>query len=554
MIVNFENARDQVARPHDICIVGAGPAGISLAMGLARAGRSVLLLEGGGLHHEAFAHRLYEGTRDGLRFDGLTEGRFRGLGGTSTQWGGQVLEIDDHVFPPRPWVPESGWPLAKSALEPYYRRALAVEDLEGALSDAAAIWRERELPRLELGDAFISAFSKWCPERDLAKLHMPALRTLDGLTVALHANVCAVNLDGERRRVISVTCRYPGQPDLEIAAGTFVLCMGGVETSRLLLQPLADGSAPPWMDGGHVGRHFQDHLVADVAVLTPTGLTNARTYFDYVSVKGHRYHPKIKLAPSAQRALRTLDAAAAVSFMTNGVDNVSAAFETIKRLKSRQFDRLKIRDYGHLGVNLHRLLWHKIPALQKVMKASSAKGELNLTVHCEQDPRSESHIRLADARDSLGMRRVHLSWRLSDLEFHTFRTYATHAKAAFESRGLAQLRTDPRLDAGIDAFAPAIRESYHHLGGARMAASSRDGVVDPNLKMFTMDNMYVCGGAVFPCAGFANPTHTIIALAERLCDHLSGRTFSPDSAMPDIAGYSPATGNGRTDASHNTTA
>jgi choline dehydrogenase-like flavoprotein len=65
--------------------------------------------------------------------------------------------------------------------------------------------------------------------------------------------------------------------------------------------------------------------------------------------------------------------------------------------------------------------------------------------------------------------------------------------------------------------------NFHHLGTTRMAADARRGVVDENCRLHETENLYVAGSSVFPSAGFANPTLTIVALAIRLADHLKHR-------------------------------
>src|SRR6202048_1200614 len=101
---------------YDVCVIGAGAAGIVLALDLAQRGARTLLLEAGGKGHEARSQDLYLGEISGIPYKGLYDGRFRTLGGTTTQWGGQILEIDDFIFQNRSWVDGSGWPVPKGRL------------------------------------------------------------------------------------------------------------------------------------------------------------------------------------------------------------------------------------------------------------------------------------------------------------------------------------------------------------------------------------------------------------------------------------------------------
>jgi len=116
----------------DICIVGAGAVGITLAVESARRGKKVLLLEGGGALREESSQQIYDSEIVGLPHRGIHTGRIRVKGGTTVRWGGQILELDALDFTPRPGVPESGWPFPKSTLISFYERALTLEGLAKA--------------------------------------------------------------------------------------------------------------------------------------------------------------------------------------------------------------------------------------------------------------------------------------------------------------------------------------------------------------------------------------------------------------------------------------
>jgi len=522
MIFDLEKATaPDASAPYDVCIVGAGAAGISLAIELRSRGQSVLLLEGGGLNFEGRSQAVYNGETEGLPFKGLTEARFRALGGTTTQWGGQILEIDNHVFEERPGVPGCAWPFSKSELERYYPRAIELEGLTGSLTDADAVWQALGLSKIDFGDALISGFSQWCPNPDFSKLHGKTLRGDEDLAVYLHANVTEIMFANDSRTASHVACRTLRGKKSSFSAKSFVLCMGGIEVSRFLLQPPTQTHPAYWYGNKFIGKSFQDHISAFVATITECTLDPPDKYFDFQSVSGHRYHPKIKLKPEIQAKLSVLDICGTVASTTNGRDDLAVAFETYRLIRTRRYGQLGPRRLAHFAVNLPKLLWHKIPFARSVIGAGSHKRILRLCVHVEQSPFSESHIGLSNSRDELGLLRARLAWRASDLELHTIRTFVDLAQQAFTKNNLGNVVPDPGVMRDDLVLQAAYRESSHHMGGTRMAESVDQGVVDPNLKLFGADNVYVCSSSVFPSAGFANPTHTIIALAVRLAEHLS---------------------------------
>ena len=108
----------------DLCIVGAGAAGITLALQLIDSGLEVLVLESGGLKPEAATQALYSGSvREARLHSPPDRYRQRRFGGTSTIWGGRCMPFDPIDFEPREFMPHSGWPLSRAELLPFYRRA-----------------------------------------------------------------------------------------------------------------------------------------------------------------------------------------------------------------------------------------------------------------------------------------------------------------------------------------------------------------------------------------------------------------------------------------------
>jgi choline dehydrogenase-like flavoprotein len=152
-------------------------------------------------------------------------------------------------------------------------------------------------------------------------------------------------------------------------------------------------------------------------------------------------------------------------------------------------------------------------------RAYNPSGEVSLRVHCEQPPDSESTITLAEQRDSLGLLRARLDWRISELELETIRHYAETAVASLAQ--VAEVQPDSALLNRDPSFLDKCDDSNHHMGGMRMAISPTRGVVNPDLLLNGTRNVYICSGAVFPTSGFSNPTHTVLALAMKLADHLA---------------------------------
>lgn len=500
----------------DVAIVGAGAAGIALAVELARRGRRVLLLEAGGATPEPATQDLYRTDLPGRAHRGVHEGRFRTHGGTTTQWGGQILELETEDFEPHTWIAGSGWPFPKAELAPFYARALEVEGVAGSLLEDASVWKalKQDPPSLATLELYLS---RWCPEPNFARLHRATLESDTKIDVWLHANAVELLFSGEQ--ATGVRCRTLGGQEAVFRAEHFVFALGTVESSRFFLQPRRDGSPLPWNTSGLLGCHFQDHIDSDAATLRPRAPRQFHQVFDSIFLSGYKYNPKLRLTRHEQEAHETL-AVGGTIFSSSDADGALAEVKTTARhLLGGRFGQLSS---AHLaGLVRHAPLVAAQTWRYAVQHRSyhPAGAEVRLRVHCEQEPCSASRITLSRDRDSLGLFRPSLDWRISPLELHTIRAFVQAVQGAFAT--IAEVTPHPDLFIGDDRFLLHCQDSFHHMGGMRMDASPQRGVTTPDLRLHNTANVSICSGAVFPTSGFSNPTHTLLALAMRLAAHLA---------------------------------
>lgn len=532
MIVNLE----QDEKPEfaaDVCIVGAGAAGLVLAAELVRQGRRVLLLESGGAKLEPAVQELNACSYSGQPRRLAHMGRFRALGGTTTMWGGQILELTEGDFAVRAWVPGSGWPITKVSLQPYYERALVAEGLAAVERSDEEIWRQMKTEIPPLGDALENYFTRWCPEPNFGRLYSELLHS-SNLCLVLHATVTAIVLSESGVRVQGLRCRSLTGKEQDFSAQQYVLCLGTIETVRLLLQPISEVAAPPWKQSGFLGRHFQSHIDYNAAQVPAEAALRLRRWFANAYLNGYKYHPKFRLAFAEQKRRQILNIAGSITCINPGEMEV----RRVKKL-ARNF----LRDQDSTP------LWRELPALFRQMRTMLAlsygywvqhrawwprDSAFWLRVHCEQEPTSQSHITLTDVRDGVGLLKVKLDWQVSSLEWKTIREFTAKARS-LAALGGTHILCQPELERE-DGFDQIVFDNSHHdMGGTRMSESPTDGVVDPNLKLHGLQNAYVCSASVFPTGGFSNPTHTLIALAIRLADHLVNRLCGVDESGKEIA-------------------
>jgi choline dehydrogenase-like flavoprotein len=510
-LLNDRPSRDY--RPQ-ICIVGAGAAGICLAIELARRGRSVMLLEGGGRDVEDAAQEPYRSEIIGHVHRGIHSGRFRAHGGTTTRWGGQILQLNTEDFERRNWIPESGWPLSHAELEPFYKRALAFEGLANVVEEDDAVWRSLGLPAPSF-PAMQSYLTRWCPEPNFARLHRTSLETSENVQVWLHANAVELLMEGDAVHAL----RYRTQQGSEatVHADEFVFCMGTIECVRFFLQPRQSGL--PWNRSGLLGRHFQDHIDANAARVIPRDRRKFAQLFDNIFLRGYKYHPKLRLRPDEQKQSAILNCAATMAFSSDIDDALAATKATAKHLLRGRWSELHAADLLRSARHTPLLIRQTARYALQHRAYNPSSAEISLRVHCEQCPDSDSTITLAEQRDSLGLLRARLDWRISQLELETIRQYAETAMASLSQ--VAEVQPDDALLTRDPSFLDKCDDSNHHMGGMRMATSPDRGVVNQELLLNGTRNVYICSGAVFPTSGFSNPTHTVLALAIRLADRLA---------------------------------
>jgi len=518
LIIDFNDCADGQAFDADVCIIGSGAAGLTLANELDGHACSILMLEGGGQGHEADSHSLFDATVLGPPHGGIHGGRARVFGGTTTLWQGQALRLDAQDLESRAWVPHSGWPISALDLEPFYARA------EQQLLLGLDLTYER---LCSLGGVTPAAFdstrvtvscSRWMSQPNFATQHGSAVARSRQLTVLLHANATEILLHEGGATVDAVTfASLSGRKGLA-RAKVFVLCAGGIENPRLLL---ASGQGRPAGIGNAydlVGRYYHDTLYAEFGSL---GVINRRRLNDLFQLfyrDGIKHGPKVVPSVDHTTAAGTLKAQAEVVFVGDPDSPAAAASQLVNAVLRRP---KPVR--ATVPHPLRRLLRSPVETARLAYRVyvkhrvgTPANGAVALGGQCEMPPRPESRVTIGRDRDRIGVPRAELHWSLGDLERATLADL--HNVVASE---LSRLRLAARpVDLPASSWPEQVADGYHHMGTTRMSDSERSGVVDRNCRVHGVSNLFVGGSSVFPTGGRSSPTLTIVALCIRLADHL----------------------------------
>jgi len=553
MLIHSSDFSDETAADVRVCIVGAGAAGITLGCELDGCGHKVLLLEAGGLKPTAATQDYYEGEAN-PQHPKPSQWRRVVFGGTTSVWGGRCVPLDPIDFESRDYVTNSGWPISYDDIARYYPRALHYCDagefeftsnsIEHALPMVAG-WR----PDGVIDHDLIERYS--LPTR-FGKRYRAALRASRNVTAALGVRCTGLCKAPADDRIEGVEVVLQSGRRRVIRADIFVLAMGGIETARILLASDRNGSGFGNRKD-RLGRFYLCHLAGVLARFVPE---RGKAAFEFQKTRDGIYcRRKFQFTAAAQHEHRLLNTAFRLHFPAySDASHRSAVLSAIYLAKSTL-----IPEYRHIVEYNGELLAKKSPPSQhwrnvimgvpQVLKfgidwafrihlarrempytlVASQDGSYPLEFNSEQTPMESSRITLLQERDEHAIPRVRIDWRRSDADISCVHRGFVVLRESLSHSGVCRLEFDEaRL---LDRLAAGGALASHHMGTTRMAGSARSGVVDTNCAMFDLPDVYVASSAVFPTAGHANPTLTIVALSLRLAAHLLARLNASTAAV-----------------------
>lgn len=533
----------------DICIVGAGAAGITLALRLIDSGFDVLLLEAGGRRDEAATQALYAGQVHNAALHPPTDRyRVRRYGGSTTLWGGRCVPFDPFDFEPRPHVPDSGWPIAFEDVLAYYPQANTLCEAGRFAYSAAAAFANPASPLISgfrSIDFDTDALERFSRPTDFGTRYAPQLRAARNVRVVLHANVTELEVSETGTRVRSVQVRTLTGKRMRVHSRCFVVATGGLEVARLLLASCDRHPAGVGNTHDVVGRYYMSHLAGTIGTLVMDGPVSRVNHGYLRDEEGIYCRRRFALSAQSQRRLGTGNFVArlhhpriadpahrcgplSLLYLARPFipyeyakrlhgDGSAGARTWLAHVRNLATDLPGTAAFGwHLFAG-RRLASRKFPSIIVHPRAN----RFSVDFHAEQQPNRDSRVTLCAARDALGMPQLRVDWRHAPGDAHTVRTaLATLARDMRES-GVGHLDYDPET-----VEAEMLRYGAyggHHIGTARMGTDPRRSVVDGDGRVHGMENLYVAGAAVFPTSSQANPTLTIVALTLRLADHLHAR-------------------------------
>ena len=528
MLIDLEAATDDTLLDIEVCIVGAGAAGVALARDLMKAGREVCLLEAGGMDYDEQTQSLTKGNITGMEYYELDHSRLRFFGGTTNIWGGRSIPLDRIDFEKRDWVPHSGWPITLDDLQPFYKTAHDSLEL-GDYDYGPGNWDKLKLTPVNFDPKKIShRFWRF----DELKERFNSQRSDDlvkakNVQIVLHANLVALQATENASAITHLDAKSLGGRKLQVRARHFVLACGGIENARLLLMSDSVENNGIGNQFDQVGRYFMEHphgRLAHIETKDPAAFWALyRKRFSAVDVP---VAPALVIPPSLQRELGILNSAATFKLQKDPSRGAPISKRVYMNLKHGLSPNKSGRRLWQAWRGSQNWLQRHVsmPLLRFGVKMN--RMGLYVMARAEQAPNPDSRVRLSTERDALGSPRVDLDWRLCALDKETMLQFGKTLQGEFDRLGLGKVTNcdwleDGQLQWPVD---PTVGNhpigGYHHMGTTRMSTSAREGVVDANCTVHGYHNLHIAGSSVFTTGGWANPTLTLLALTHRLGIHL----------------------------------
>lgn len=519
MIFDLEKVDRLKSIDVDVCIIGAGVAGQTLAATLKSQKLKVVLLESGDKDYRRDTAELSDGLNIGREYYDLKTSHLRLFGGTASIWGGRCAELDDIDFEKRDFVPHSGWPIKKKDLDPYYAKVF-----EGlGLEQPTDLWQKLGQKRPEFDTQKIDAGLWVFDEKGerFADAEKPNLKHCD---IYLNATVTDMQMT-ETGEVTTVTARSLKGTSLVVKSKVFTLAAGAIESARLLLAA-GNGLGNKY---DQLGRYFMEHPHARGGEIITRNPAQALTVLPRaLRLKGKRYAAYLRPAEALQRSKGILNSSLSITLRRREGEKMEGYRSAVGKLKHDLPSSRIWRGLYHGAKSLAvRGLEMTDPWSSVVnMQMSRGKAGIFAVIRAEQSPNPDSRIVLSEEKDALGLPRANLNWQLQDIDRKTVKVLMETMRDEFSRLDWGEVKPSEWLyDSSIGWKTDPLISAhpiggYHHMGGLRMHNSLKYGVVDENCRLHDSPNFYVAGSGVFPTGGWANPTITLMALAMRLGDHL----------------------------------
>lgn len=532
---------------YDVCIVGSGPAGGTIANELSESGLQVCVLESGRWQKTDFCDQLkaVESTAIQIR----PYSRERQVGGTSNTWGGLSSQMDPIDFERRPWLDVEGWPISWQCLQPYYQQAIEKYRFPPLESFAGPEWEKKiqsgclqpSWQELEC-KSFLARAEPQNYSREFQAVYRSSSTDLftDATVIELQASKSPQTAD----TVIVRNQKFQKR----VRAKLFILAANGIENARLLLLSKSFGPGGLGNEHDQVGRYFMNHPKNYFGTIQlNVAINRLPAYFGFLA-QGMAGYLGLRLPETTQRSEALLNSYVRFEpiFEWSGSPGVESFIYCTKRVRffRRTFQRvnqkkvIELRHYAETGddnelqnadkafADYNRIAYNLVRYSPDIFRYLSKRlfnrraapvTRIRIRNFMEMEPRGENRVTLSNRMDHFGNPFPSVAAQTSARDRYTLAKIHQQLAGELVRQGWGCLESP--LLASKSPW-PINDDASHHLGTTRMGNDPRQSVVDSDCRIHNCENVYVAGGSVFSTSGNANPTFTIVALSIRLAEQV----------------------------------
>ena len=455
-----------------VVIIGSGPAGISTALKLEEYKIKSLIIEAGDIEQKDDANLFLDGEVVGGDYPDLSSLRMRQFGGTSGHWGGSCNYFTEDDL--------ETWPINLEDIKVYF------EETKNILEINKDFYNQKfsnNLRNYNLLDSSVRFGDKYYNQVKNSKY------------IHLSLNTCFLNFKSEdtTKKVTSINC-VKDKKKYEIKSKFFILASGGIENSRLLLwsrennKNLFDNRLP-------IVESYMNHP----AYIVGEGIINLDKYNSYFQKN------QIKIKPYITCNKMTCFSSKKSFLEDNNIHNsaIYIAFDDSWDVNST-LEQLRC-----VAPNYFKDIYEDI-LNDKVFK-------ITVRTIQEQSPKLNKIV-LDNKTDPVGIPKSKIFWKQTNKELESARKITEEIGKLFVDYGLGRISLYEHMYTGEKNYPLTV--GNHQLGGTNMGNNMKDSVVDKNLKVHGVENLFISGSSVFPTSGHCHPTFTIISLSLRLGDHI----------------------------------
>jgi choline dehydrogenase-like flavoprotein len=498
----------------DICIIGAGASGISIALDWENTPYKVILLEGGGFDYDDQVQELLNGKITGHPYYPMKSSRLHYFGGATGHWGGMCSTFDAIDYKKRDWVENSGWPIKQEDMAAFYPKAHDILEL-GPYQWDAKYWQDQNASFVSLPldeNAIWNKIWHFSPPTRFGSRYKEAIVNAKNIHLYTYANVVDIDAVENVSSIKEVTVKNHAGKQHKVKAKYFIMACCAIQNSRLLLACNKQAHKGLGNDNDLVGRYFMEHLELHTGELWLNHKDSLKLY--QIGNK-EKVRAELAISEKMQESLKVLNAT--VSLMP-----LEMARKLQPAVKVYTYDDpRKSSDTLWKYSNTYNL--DKRNFIQRMLTGNDHNA-FGLYTRAEQAPNPSSRVVLSEEKDALGVPRANLNWALSPIDKKTVFSINHLIAQQVGIAGIGRVKLKDWLIDETDKELPDYTSGgWHHMGTTRMSENAKQGVVDANCKVHGINNLYIAGSSCFATGGSVNPTLTVVAISLRLSDYLKGK-------------------------------